>query len=178
VSASTPVTVGTFDQNGGAANSIGSIKLQVKVGTAGVPDDSDLLMRGSVSDVRCTPFAVTCGNENQADGRDYIGQLEGSSTARITDLFNGTTIAGGSDPATTVDVPVSFPFSCAGTSSTAAGGLCAGNTSLNATIPGAIKEEMRMVFEFAQVLVRDGGPDGDVTTSPNTTFFTQGVFVP
>jgi hypothetical protein len=31
---------------------------------------------------------------------------------------------------------------------------------------------------MGQIVVNDGGPDGDVQTTPNTQFAKQGVFVP
>jgi hypothetical protein len=34
------------------------------------------------------------------------------------------------------------------------------------------------VIEISQPLVRDGGPDGVMNTSPNTLFAVQGYFVP
>jgi hypothetical protein len=34
------------------------------------------------------------------------------------------------------------------------------------------------VIDIGQIAVADGGPDGIVSTAPNTRFLTQGVFVP
>ena len=47
-----------------------------------------------------------------------------------------------------------------------------------AIVPGAVKEGKRAVWQVGQVQVYDGGADGAVTTSPNTLFARQGVFVP
>ena len=41
-----------------------------------------------------------------------------------------------------------------------------------------IVEGARAVWELERVQVRDGGADGLAGTSPNSTFLTQGVFVP
>ncbi len=34
------------------------------------------------------------------------------------------------------------------------------------------------MWELGQVELRDGGPDNNITTEPNTIFAVQGVFVP
>src|SRR3954464_6119934 len=71
VQSSNFLTVGTPDANGvAAANSVGFIRLDVKVGVPGPPDDSDVLIRQSLSDVRCKPAtaAAVCGTANAADG--------------------------------------------------------------------------------------------------------------
>ena len=47
-----------------------------------------------------------------------------------------------------------------------------------ASIPDAIKEGKRSIWEMGQVSVEDGGADGDAATLPNTLFARQGVFVP
>jgi hypothetical protein len=41
-----------------------------------------------------------------------------------------------------------------------------------------IKEGLRSIWELDRVQVRDGGPDGVVSTEPNALFLTQGVFIP
>ena len=53
VEQSTAVTVGTPDANGAAANSEGSMTLDVQVGVPGAPDDSDVTIVASITDVRC-----------------------------------------------------------------------------------------------------------------------------
>ena len=37
---------------------------------------------------------------------------------------------------------------------------------------------MRSIWQLGQVQVFDGGADGQASTTPNTLFATQGVFVP
>ena len=51
-------------------------------------------------------------------------------------------------------------------------------TSADAVNPGVIKESMRSVWQLGQVQVFDGGSDGVASTTPNTLFAVQGVFVP
>ncbi len=178
VQASTALTVGTPDANGPAANSQGSIRLSVIVGYPGPPDDSDLRLQGSITDVRCRPGTTTCGSANAIDGADYTGEVQGMFTMRITDGFNAVAGGGGTDPATVVDIPYPIAFNCAASASTAEGASCTSNTSANAGIPGAIKDGKRKVIEVGQVKVNDGGPDGLFTTAPNTVFAVQGLFVP
>ena len=43
---------------------------------------------------------------------------------------------------------------------------------------GTIKEGRRSIWQLGQVKVNDGGADGVASTTPNTLFAAQGVFVP
>jgi hypothetical protein len=61
---------------------------------------------------------------------------------------------------------------------TAIGSSCTLNTTVDALVPGTIKEGRRAMWALGQVRVNDGGPDGVVSTTPNTLFLVQGVFVP
>jgi hypothetical protein len=178
VQSSTALTVGTPDANGASANSVGRIKIAVKVGAPGPPDDSDVNITANITDVRCKSGTLTCGNANAADGPDYTGELEGDAQIRITDHYNGVDASGGSDPATVVDIPFPVGATCANTGSTAIGGLCTANTTANAVVPGAVKDGKRGVVEIGQVQVFDGGPDGQRGSLPNTLFAVQGIFIP
>jgi hypothetical protein len=44
--------------------------------------------------------------------------------------------------------------------------------------PGAVLDGRRAVWQVGQVEVLDGGSDGEASTTPNTRFLVQGVFVP
>jgi hypothetical protein len=178
VQTSTAVTVGTPDANGAAANSVGFVKLDVIVGAAGPPDDSDVAISASISDVRCKAGTTACGNANAADGADYTGQLQGNATIRITDHWNAVAAGGGPDAATVVDIPFPVPATCANTASTSEGGLCTAATSANAVVPGAVKDAKRANIEVGQINITDGGPDGVNATTPNTVFEVQGLFIP
>jgi hypothetical protein len=190
VQSSTAVTVGAPDANGAAANSTGSIRVAVHVGVPGPPDDSDVNITVRLTDIRCQAGTVACGSANSADGADYTGELQGNGNVRtrITDHFNAVDPGGGTDPATMVDLVVgqasSPPFrviaSCVATASTSIGSTCAGTTTANAVLPGAVRDGKRAIVAFGQMQVVDGGPDGVVgtTTDGNTTFARQGVFVP
>jgi hypothetical protein len=168
------LTVGTPDANGAAANSIGFALLKVRTASP-----EDLLIKSTVSDVRCKAGTApsVCSAANAADGPDYSGELQGTTTIRVSDHYNGP---GLNEAATVMDIPLPVNIPCANTADTASGGVCAVDTSANAVQPGAIPDGgvSRAVIELGQVRVSDGGSDGAVSTADNTTFATQGVFIP
>ena len=174
------VTVGTPDANGAPSNSTGFVRLKVMPGPVGPPDDSDVAYWASITDIRCASGTTACGPTNAAGGADYAGDLESNGTIRITDHCNHTVPISGcaADSATVVDLPFPVVIPCAATAATSVGSVCAIETTMNAVEPGAVKEAERMTVEVDQLQVRDGGPDGSVSTSPNTLFAVQGVFVP
>jgi hypothetical protein len=179
VQASDHVTVGTPDSNGAAANSTGFLRLWVVVGAPGPPDDSRVLFRFEVSDVRCKAGTSACGDANATGGPDYTGELKADATIRITDHFNATTAGGGTDPATVVDLPMPVNAVCSNTADTSIGGFCtlSGNP-VQPAIPDGCCEGKRMVVEVSQFRVEDGGADGVALTTPNTVFLRQGIFIP
>ena len=154
------------------------MKLEVFVGVPGPPDDSDVFITSSITDVRCKAGTTACGAANAADGADYTGGLQGNATIRITDHYNAIAAGGGTDPATVVDIPFPIAAACASTASTAIGSACTANTSANAAVPGAVKDGKRANVEVGQITITDGGPDGIVGTTPNTLFAVQGIFIP
>jgi hypothetical protein len=164
VPASSNLTVGTPDANGAGANSIGSARYDAVVGNPGPPEDSDLAVRLSLTDVR-----------NAGDLSDYTGEVQFLDTHRITDRSNGSNP---SDPATVQDVQFTATAQCVATGSSTIGGACSLNTTYNALVPGAILDGKRMIIESGEVEVLDGGADGDADTVPNDLFARQGVFVP
>ena len=178
VQSSTAITVGSPDANGAAANAIASIRIAVLVGTPGAPDDSDVKLSGSSTDVRCKAGTAACGAANAADGADYTGELQVTAQIRITDHFNAVAPGGGTDPATVVDIPFPVNTPCVATASTAIGGTCSIVTSANGVVPGAVKDTKRAIVETGQIQAFDGGPDGVVATTPNTLFGVQGIFIP
>jgi VCBS repeat protein len=174
--ASPNVTLGTPDSGGGGAQSIGSVRVLVRVGAEGPPDDSDVSLIAGLSDIRCRAGVLTCAGSNAAGGPDYTGELQASLRLRITDRRNGATPI---DPGTTQDFPLPAAVSCTATPSTSEGSTCSLSTSVNALLAGAVKDATRGVWELGQIQVFDGGPDGDVdTASGNSLFAVQGVFVP
>ena len=97
---------------------------------------------------------------------------------RVTDRDNDEAAGGGSDPATVSDLPLSVPVTCTATLDTTIGGTCSVNTTLDAVVPSVIKEGDRASWELGAVQVFDGGADGLLSTTPNTLFARQGIFVP
>jgi len=174
VQRSTSLTVGTFDANGAAPSSIGSLRHGVQVGAPGPPDDSNDKIIFSLTDVRCVSGVTACSGGALSD---YTGELEVVVSMRITDKNNSVAPGGGSDAATVADTPYSFIAPCAATAG-AAGASCALTSSANALTPGLILDGKRTLVEFGRARVFDGGPDGLVATAPNTLFATQGLFVP
>jgi DNA-binding beta-propeller fold protein YncE len=159
------LTVGTFDANGQNPNSTGSARLRVLVGDPATPaDEADVQLKLSLTDVR-----------KKSDLSDYTGELQATSTIRITDKLNGATFT---EAATVQDIgfPVTVP--CTATSTTTIGATCSVTTTFDAVMPGSITERKRAIWQVNRVRVLDGGADGVASSSPNTLFATQGVFVP
>jgi hypothetical protein len=167
------LTVGTPDANGAAASSNGYLKVVVAPTT-----NSDLTISLQVTDVRCKPSTSSgCGATNAVGGRDYTGDLRANATIRITDHWNATGPGGGSDPATVVDIPFPINLQCGSTADTSIGSTCTVNASeVSVGPPGPTV--IRAVVEISQFEVSDGGADGVVVTSPNTTLLRQGLFIP
>ena len=157
------LTVGSPDANGAAANSSGLVKYEAIVGAPGGADDSDVAFTFSLTDVRRQGTLV-----------DYTGQLQATTTVRITDKLSGpsTTESATGDVAFPVTVP------CAATGDPTIGSTCSINTTLDAVTMGAVPEGKRAIWQLDKVRVNDGGADGVVSTTPNTLFMTQGVFIP
>jgi hypothetical protein len=173
VQTSDHLTVGTPDANGAAANSVGSFRLDVRRSA----NESALIVRAAVSDVRCKPGVSACGNANATGGPDYTGELQSDATIRITDHYNGPDH---DETATVVDIPFPVAMFCASTADTAVGATCESTTTV--VQPGIPNQDWysgeRVVVEITQVQVFDGGADGLNGTDGNTLFMNQGVFIP
>jgi hypothetical protein len=161
---SSQLTVGTPDANGPAANSVGFAKYTVISGPPGGVDDSDVSFGFSLTDVRQQSDVMV----------DYTGELQATTTVRITDRRGGPA----SEPATVTDIEFPVTVPCTATGSGTVGATCAVTSTLDAVMPGAIPEGKRSNWQLDRVRVNDGGPDGDVDTTPNTLFAVQGIFVP
>ena len=178
VQTSTALTIGSPDANGAPANAAGSLKIKVIVGVPGPPDDSDVELSSTSTDIRCKAGVATCGAANAADGADYTGEVQGDATIRITDHFNAVAPGGGTDTATVVDIPFPVTTTCTSTASTSIGSSCNIATSANTVVPGAVKDQKRAIVEIGQLHVNDGGFDGIIASTPNTLFAVQGIFIP
>jgi dipeptidyl aminopeptidase/acylaminoacyl peptidase len=161
---SSQLTVGSPDANGPAANSVGFAKYDVVAGVPGGSDDANVRFTFNFTDVRV-----------QGTLDDYTGQLQATTSAQITDRLNGSTKA---EPATvnSVEFPITVP--CAPAASTTVGSTCSISTSFDAVNPGAVTESKRSIWQLDRIRVNDGGADGLASTTPNTLFAVQGIFVP
>jgi hypothetical protein len=157
------LTIGSPDSNGAGANSVGSARIAVLNGNAAtVADEADVRYTVSMTDVRKT-----------SDLTDYTGQLQVKTSLRVIDRYNGASEVGvGQDTSFAVTVP------CVATGVTTIGSNCTLNTSADAVLPGVVKETRRAIWQLGQVQVFDGGADGVVSTTPNSLFAVQGIFVP
>jgi hypothetical protein len=159
------LTVGTPDANGNPAGSIGFLRLDVQPGDPATPgDQADVGLTLSITDVR-----------RRTNGSDYTGEIEASSNVRMTDRGSGSS---GSEPATVSDFVFSGMTAPCTATATSIGATCAVSTSFDAIMPGSIVEGRRAVWQLREVLVADGGADGDTSTPGNTIFARQGIFVP
>ena len=167
----------------GAAQAQGFVKIKVFEGVVGPPDTSDVLITSSATDVRCAvgAGAGACGPANSPGRPDYIGEMQGVSTIRITDHYNGA--PGFTTAGTVSDLPFSVKAvnaGCVSTPATTIGATCTANTSANAAVPAAVKTAKRAVVEVNTVNINDGGADGNLTTGVPATSktATQGIFIP
>jgi hypothetical protein len=130
-------------------------------------DQADVQLYAIVTDVR------------RPDSSDYSGELRVAPTLRITDRSNGGQYSPPIHPATATDTPLGFTITCTPTEDATVGSTCSGATTADAVMPGIAQEAKRAVWQLGQVLVYDGGADGDAdTTGDNTLFATQGLFAP
>jgi hypothetical protein len=172
-------TVGTPDAFGGAANATGYLRLKQFLGPPAPVDEADILINSVVNDVRCMPTGTSCGTANDSGPADYAGETRFSFTWRLTDHWNAAAPGGGTDPATVQDFATEFSVPCAQSASTSIGSTCNSSTSLNAVIPGAVKDGKRGIWEIHAFRIYDGGADGDGdTTGDNTVFARPGIFIP
>jgi hypothetical protein len=166
------LTIGSPDANGAPANATGFVLLKVKI-----TSPEDVIIQSTGTDIRCLPAtaATVCNSANAADGPDYSGGLQGNASIRISDHFNGPTQT---EAATVIDIPFPVNGTCANTVSTTVGGTCSVDTTANAVVVGSVKDAQRGVVEIQQLQISDGGADGNVTTTDNTLFTVQGIFIP
>jgi glucose/arabinose dehydrogenase len=166
IARSAQLTLGTPDANGVPAKSTGTVRLKALAGSPATPaDEADISLRFRVTDVR-----------RRSGLADYTGELQAAVPLRITDRDNAA--PSGSTAGTAQNALITWPIPCSATTDTTVGSTCAMNTSMDAVTPGAVKEGLRAVWRLGQVAVYDGGADGVVSTSPNTVFLAQGVFIP
>ncbi len=182
VPSSPHLTVGTPDLNGAGVNLIAHLLARTLVGNPATPsDEADVALEVAATDVRCSPTSppATCGAANQATTPvDYTGELEAVMFLQITDKDN-TPHPGGPGAATVEEFDLRFAVPCAETvPGTSIGSSCSLSTTVDALMPGAVKEGRRAIWQLDRVHVRDGGPDGVTATAGNRVFLRPGVFSP
>jgi hypothetical protein len=145
---------------------VGFLRWVVIPGDPGGPDDADVAITFSTTDVR-----------DKTTLADYTGELRARVDLRITDKLNGAT---GNDSATVSDTPYGFTIPCTATGGTAnIGSSCSLTTSADALTGGTVLETRRTIWQLGAIEVLDGGSDGDGDTAAgNTVFLRQGVFIP
>ena len=159
------LTVGTPDANGAAAKAEGSVKVDAVIGNpATAADEGDARFTVSMTDVR----------RNTTGFPDYTGQLQLETTLRIVDKNNGPSEVG-----TVQDTPFRVTVPCTTTGDTTVGSTCSVNTTADAVMgAGTVLESKRSSWQLGQIRLNDGGADGVASTTPNTLFAVQGIFVP
>jgi hypothetical protein len=120
------------------------------------PDDADIPITVSLSDVRCAVGGVTgC----TLPGSDYSAQLVAGTTMRMTDMSNGVFDG---DPGTTQLATFTFPMGCT-TTVGSAGSNCNVSTTADTLVPNFAKERRRAILSIESVKVTDLGADGTMT---------------
>jgi hypothetical protein len=173
VQSSSVLTVGTFDANTFAPNSVSSVRFDVLTGNANNNvDDGDVKVAVSMTDIR-----------NNPSGTDYTGRVLLSVPLQITDKNNAAETP---EPGTAQALSLRVPVDCVLTTDTSIGGKCNISTTLDAVVPNTVPEGQRSNWELGQMEVRDAGPNGTGYAScPPTcgdgdeaTFMRAGIFVP
>lgn len=152
------LTVGTPDTNGQGAKSVGSLRMNPRPGDPTTPaDEADVVLRSNITDVRL-----------RSDLSDYTGSLEVRMSIQITDKDN-TPHPGGPGPATVQELTQSYPLPCNATADSTVGSTCGFDTTIEAFVPGAVKELRRAIWHLGTIRVHDGA---------GNLFLTQGIWVP
>jgi hypothetical protein len=141
--------------------SIGSLRIRVLAGVPGGPDDTDVQLSFSLTNVM-----------KASDFSEYSGEVGVRIPSRVTDRESPAS-------STLQDFPLSWSVPCAPTADPQLASACALNTTLDAVMPGAAAEGTRAIWAFDAIEVHDGGPDGNADSpGDNSPFLKQGIFVP
>ncbi len=155
------LTVGVGDGSPAFSRSVGFVRLKALPGAAGAPDDADMAIRLSLTNVM-----------RKSDLSDYTGELGLDLSLQLTDHE-------GAVSQTTMGFDLSATAPCTPTASTIDGATCDLNTTVKALVPNAITEGLGTILGLGPIKVRDGGPDEDADTpAGDGVLATQGVFVP
>jgi hypothetical protein len=162
------LTVGTPDANGRPAKSVSYLRFGVLRGNPSTPaDEADVRIQPLITDIR-----------EQGSLADYESELGVRASLQITDRDNASSSAG-PDAATVQIGSLAFEIPCVATADTTVGATCEAETTLEAYVPGVVKENQRAVWAVEAISVLDGGADGDANTADgDAVFLSPGVFVP
>jgi hypothetical protein len=165
--ASSQLTTGTPDSNGLPVRMDASLRLQAIPGNSATPqNEADVKIDAHLNDVF------------KKDLSDYTGSLRASLPLRITDKDN-TPSPGGPGAGTTQPFQYGFDIPCTPDPAPNIGSDCSISTTADTLVPGTVTESLRTIWQIGRVRVDDAGPDGNPdTTTDNTVFAVQGVFVP
>jgi hypothetical protein len=148
-----------------------------------------------MSDVRCVGVASQ-GNCATGAGGVYNGKVLLDMPMRVTDHRNAIVPnPAGVDCSDTTSCTATTDFISMPIGLQCVSGACNYTTSADLTAPGLIMETQRMVIQLGAVEVQDAGLNGNLAAAPspfagvcppacqadtdaNTTFLTQGLFVP
>lgn len=161
------LTIGTPDANGKQARGVASARIDVMRGDpATLEDEADVSIQLAMRDVY-----------RRSNLSDYDREVDVRVAVRTTDRDNFP--ATGNDGGGTLeDITLRFPASCVPTGDASTGASCAVDTTLDAVVPGTVREGGRAVWDLGQIQIYDGGADDQGATDPNDLFQVQGLFVP
>jgi hypothetical protein len=153
---------------------VGSVDIVAMPGTPGAPDDADISINASVTDVR----------NGSASGPAYdpVGAQDMSLVARvrISDDFNDNPssplncASSTSCPATVSDFTLSAPVSCA---PNGPGSDCSVTTTADGLIPDFVKENKQTSVQIFRPRLRDVGANGVFADVDDREAFMQGLYV-
>jgi len=184
------LTSGTTDANGFASQGVAFAKITVcasgtSTGTCSTPAGMsvpDVRIESKGTDIRCKVGGPTQANCEGGALSDYVGQVQGNATIRITDHHNSVTPGGTGDTATVTDLPFPVIAGCAanpaGGNAMAIGGTCNVVTHANGVVPGAVVPNKRANVEIGQIQISDGGQAGVAGAGDATLYGVQGIFIP
>jgi hypothetical protein len=145
----------------------GYVQLKAVVGNLSTPaDEADITINSRATQIR-----------KRSDQTAYTGRAILDAVIRLTDMGNG---ASGLDSATVQDKELALPANCTT-------GTCTMNTSVDALVPGLVKEGKQMIFRTLSLGYKDAGPDGNIGvaacgpncgTGDEKVFLREAVFEP
>jgi len=164
-------------------------------GVAG--DQEDINVVASATDVQCRSPGTQPNCDTAANGSDYNGKVIGESFIRISDHQNPTPCGNGAGTGcgvgTMSDIPFDIIVQCANDPSVQGtvqlGGKCEVNTTIDALVPGAVREQQRADVAIFSIVTKDAGADNIVDagiggcppicgTGDENTAAVQGLFIP